>query len=190
MKRNTRDTGRYTDMLTSDKGFSILEILIGMAIFMFGMLGVAALQISSITSNAFAGNVTEATSLATSKIEELMNLSYDHPGNDDTSGDGNSNVQDANNNNIDEDDEGTVVDGILNFGLDHDCHSVIDAGCANDADNYVDNVGRNQNFTVYWNVAEELPLPNCKTINVIVKWNVKGEDLQISIDAVRAEVNT
>jgi len=62
----------------AEKGFSLIEVLLGIAIFMIGMLGVAALQISAVQSNTFAGNLTEATYLAGSKIEELMTIDYDH----------------------------------------------------------------------------------------------------------------
>ena len=61
-----------------NKGFTLIEVLIGMAIFTIGILAVAALQASSTKGNSHARRITEATALAESQIEDLMQLSYDH----------------------------------------------------------------------------------------------------------------
>lgn len=60
-----------------DKGFSLLEVLVGMAVFMIGMLGVIVLFMSAVRMNAFSGNFSEANSLAVRKIEELRESDYD-----------------------------------------------------------------------------------------------------------------
>ena len=65
-------------MQTDIKGFTLIEVLIGMAIFSIGILAVAALQVSSTKGNSSARRITEATALAESQIEALMQLSYDH----------------------------------------------------------------------------------------------------------------
>ena len=59
------------------KGFTLLEVLIVIAIFSIGILAVAAMQMSSTRGNASARRITEATALAESQIENLMQLSYD-----------------------------------------------------------------------------------------------------------------
>jgi len=48
--------------------------MMGMAIFMFGMLGVAALLLSSINGSYFSGNASNAITLATSRLERLVYL--------------------------------------------------------------------------------------------------------------------
>ena len=68
-------------MQTDIKGFTLIEVLIGMVIFSIGILAVAALQVSSTKGNSSARRITEATALAESQIEALMLLSvvdYDH----------------------------------------------------------------------------------------------------------------
>jgi type IV pilus assembly protein PilV len=60
------------------KGFTLLEVLIVMAIFSIGILAVAAMQMTSTKGNASARRVTEATALAENQIENLMQLPYDH----------------------------------------------------------------------------------------------------------------
>ena len=60
------------------KGFTLIEVLIVMAIFSIGILAVAAMQVTSTKSNASARRITEATALAENQIENLMQVSYDH----------------------------------------------------------------------------------------------------------------
>ena len=50
-------------MFSGEKGFTILEIVIGVSIFMVGMLGVAGLEISAIKAEAFSIRLTESTFL-------------------------------------------------------------------------------------------------------------------------------
>ena len=60
------------------KGFTLIEVLIVLAIFSIGILAVAAMQVTSTKGNASARRITEATALAENQIENLMQLSYDH----------------------------------------------------------------------------------------------------------------
>lgn len=60
------------------KGFTLIEVLIVLAIFSIGILAVAAMQMTSTKGNASARRITEATALAENQIENLMQLSYDH----------------------------------------------------------------------------------------------------------------
>ena len=58
-------------------GFSLLEVLLGITVFMIGMLGVTALNISSLKSNTFSGNMSEAVIIAGDKLEELMAIDFE-----------------------------------------------------------------------------------------------------------------
>lgn len=57
-------------------GFSIIEVLIGLTIFAIGVLGIGAMQISAIRGNQTSQRFTEAVSLATDRMETLINLPY------------------------------------------------------------------------------------------------------------------
>ncbi len=61
-------------------GFTLMEVLIAIAVFAIGMLAVGSMQISAVNNNFAARMRTEATILASEKMEELMSLeNYDDP---------------------------------------------------------------------------------------------------------------
>jgi prepilin-type N-terminal cleavage/methylation domain-containing protein len=60
----------------NEVGFSLIEVLISLTILSVGLLAVAGMQITSIKGNFSSGNVTNATVLAQSKLEDLKSLSY------------------------------------------------------------------------------------------------------------------
>jgi len=64
-------------MLTN-KGFSLLEVLIGLVVLAIGILAIAGMQIVSIRANYFSGSLTQATVLAQDKIEETRNTSFEN----------------------------------------------------------------------------------------------------------------
>ena len=57
----------------NQKGFSLVELLIAMAILALAMLAAASMQFGSIRNNASGNLVTVANMLAKSKMEELKN---------------------------------------------------------------------------------------------------------------------
>jgi prepilin-type N-terminal cleavage/methylation domain-containing protein len=69
---------RYSFGRSSQEGFSLIEVLIALAVFSIGILAVASLQITSTNGNALARKVTEATAVAKSQMEYLTTLAYDH----------------------------------------------------------------------------------------------------------------
>jgi type IV pilus modification protein PilV len=74
-------------ILTQD-AFSLIEVLIAIAIFSIGMLAVVSLQISSMNLNASSRRLTEATALASERMERLLALPYNHANLVDTDDDG------------------------------------------------------------------------------------------------------
>lgn len=58
-------------------GFSLIEVLIALTIFSIGILGIAAMQITSMGSNTDARRVTDASTLAVDRLERLMATDYD-----------------------------------------------------------------------------------------------------------------
>ena len=60
----------------NEKGFSLIEVLIAMVILGFGLLAIGGMQIVSIRGGYSSNNVTQATILAQSKLEDLKQLAY------------------------------------------------------------------------------------------------------------------
>jgi prepilin-type N-terminal cleavage/methylation domain-containing protein len=113
MKKNKNNHG------IDNKGFTLVEVMIGMAIFIIGYLAVASMQLVAIKGDASARKTTEAATLAADRLETLMVLPYD---------------------NIDS--GGPVTQGA---------------------------------YTISWQVADNTPLPNTKTITVTVSWQHGGK---------------
>jgi type IV pilus assembly protein PilV len=60
-----------------EKGFTLVEVLIAITIFAFGILGVASMQIAAMKGNSSARDLTEASTLGSDQLEKLMLSSYD-----------------------------------------------------------------------------------------------------------------
>lgn len=165
-------------MFAGNKGFTILEVVLGASIFLIGMLGIAGLQISAINAEAFSARVTEGTMLARSTFEELMTLDYSDERLDDDDGSG----VDGGIPNFDLDDD---MGPTLGRNIDDNTNNVPDA--AEDADEqHPDNpspltdnasggLGTNDIFRVSWSVCEDCLIDDTKTVRVIVFWRLKGD---------------
>jgi type IV pilus assembly protein PilV len=60
-----------------DSGFTLVEVLIAMFLLVTALLGTAAVTATVIQGNSFSNRMTEATTLAQDKMEELRGMSYD-----------------------------------------------------------------------------------------------------------------
>ena len=61
-------------MIEKQKGFSLIEVLIGLIFLAVGLLAMAGLQGTSVRMNTFSNNLMQATYVAQDRIESLMNL--------------------------------------------------------------------------------------------------------------------
>jgi type IV pilus assembly protein PilV len=59
-------------------GFSLIEVVIALAVFSIGLLAIFSMQFSAIKTNAVGRGVTENITVATGKVERLMALPYTH----------------------------------------------------------------------------------------------------------------
>ena len=58
------------------RGFSLIEVLVGMIFLAIGLLAIAGLQLSSVRGNFRSNNLMQATYLAQDRLELLKNLPY------------------------------------------------------------------------------------------------------------------
>lgn len=135
--------------LKSQQGFTLVEILISLVVFSIGIMAVTMMQGSSMKLNTHSGSITEATSLARSKMEDLLNRGYD-----------------------DADLKDTNTDSLAGLS----------AYCTDTAD-FHETSGR---YDIYWNVAEDQPVNNAKTIQVFVKWTLQSGTKNVSFASIKA----
>ena len=64
--------------MEKEKGFTLLEVIIAMAILSVGLLAVGYMQITAIDSNSTGNRITEGTTLAQDKLEELITHRMTH----------------------------------------------------------------------------------------------------------------
>ena len=62
--------------ISSEEGFTLVEIMIALVVLSVGLVALAGLQISAIRGNAFSKRMTTAVSIANEKMEQLKNSSY------------------------------------------------------------------------------------------------------------------
>ncbi len=75
--KNVTDTADKSDRKSDNKGYTMIEVLIALAIFSIGILGLAKLQIISMNYNSYSRMATEATTVGGDEMERLMILAYD-----------------------------------------------------------------------------------------------------------------
>lgn len=60
------------------KGFTLVEVLVGLVILAIGLLAIAGMQLSSVKGNSFSSNLTQASVLAQDRLEILRSLDWSH----------------------------------------------------------------------------------------------------------------
>ena len=75
-------------LFNTSKGFTLLEMLIAMTILSVALLGLAQMMLLSIGGASFGNKVTEATTFAQDKMEELRTVDWNvlQDGNDSIGG--------------------------------------------------------------------------------------------------------
>ena len=68
--------GKGIRNLKKENGFTLLEVIVSIAILTFGLLAVASMQVRAIRGNDLASRITEASGWGQEKVEELLGLSY------------------------------------------------------------------------------------------------------------------
>jgi type IV pilus assembly protein PilV len=64
-------------MHRKQSGFTLIEVMIALVVLAAGLLALATMQVVSIRSNAFSSEMTSATMVALSRLEQLRNMDYD-----------------------------------------------------------------------------------------------------------------
>ena len=76
LSHRRREEQELNKAIRKPKGFTLIEVVAGLMILAVGLLGIAAMQVTSTKGSHFSSNVTQATFFAQDKLEYLKNLSY------------------------------------------------------------------------------------------------------------------
>jgi type IV pilus assembly protein PilV len=76
------------DTYKNETGFSLIEVMVALAVLTIGVLALYSMQISSLRGNAQANTVTSIADATADQIEQIMSLPYDDPLLTDFDGDG------------------------------------------------------------------------------------------------------
>ena len=77
-KTDKHKTFSVIKKMRNDEGYTLIEVLIAIAILAVGLLAVATMQISSIRVNDTARRMTRRATMAQDRLEYLMSLNYTH----------------------------------------------------------------------------------------------------------------
>ena len=127
------------------EGFTLVEVLVAIAVLTIGLLALAAMQSKSIEFDASAIRVTKSTTWNENRIEILMARSYNH-----------ADLQDTNS------------AGIAAGSAGLNCTDGTAPACLADG-GPIDQINKDGRYRVYWNVAVDYPVFGCKTIRVITR---------------------
>jgi type IV pilus assembly protein PilV len=141
----------------TDKGFTLLEVLVAIAILAFGLLAIATMQTTAIKGNARAISISEGVTVAQDWAEWIGQRSYDDASLGDDTGDGDAGLYDG------------LADSDEQLGA-------------------VNLTPNGRAYTIYWNVAENWPITNTKTIRLFVIWNERGLQKSVSMELMKAGI--
>jgi len=147
----------------SRSGFGLLELLIAITILAVGMLGIVKLQMQSSFANAGSRNISAAVNLARSKMEYLKRI-------------GAYSIQ-----------AGSITDLIdpesanpaTTIDLDNWPSPDFSEGPFNEAQ---DSSSNGKIFTRSWNVVDNYPMADFKTIRVRVSWTYQGTPKHVDLE--------
>ena len=174
------------------KGFTLIEVLIALTILAIGLLGVALMQVTSISGNTFSREMSVATELGQDMLEKLRTYEYTSTNTD------------------------NALIGAASPGTNHPTVADVAANLAPAADTTADCSVPNANNIIderglwpvfaatfvppttagqllyrrKWNVIDNSPATNMKTIAITVCWQEKGAALPRSITITGVKVRS
>lgn len=143
---------------TGQKGFTLIEVLIAVSLLIVGILATGLMQVTAMGGNNLANRTTQATILAAGTIEELMNIGYDD----------------------------SLLDPTVTGGLISPRDASMLTPALKDLQKVTVPDQQPDGYEIFWQVRDNYPFVDCKTIRVIVRRSDKGVMRTVALDAVRA----
>ena len=144
-----------------NRGYTLMEVLIAIAIFSIGFLAVGSMQIMAMRTGVNSRNQTTVLSIAKDRAEELEALPYTHADLAGSAAPGTTHAPAADIDGIDNDENGIVDDEAAGTG----------------------------HVTITWNVIDDQPIPGTKSIRVMVNRTVgAGSQRNATLDFIKANM--
>ncbi len=157
---NVNTVRRKENDSNAQGGYTLIEVLVAMAIFLIGILAVLMMQIKAIDTNAGARSVTENYTWAMDRVEELLRLNYDHAWL--AAG------------------EYSVAAGTLTQAAD---------GIDNNANGQIDEDGESGQISISWTVQVDFPVVDTKSVRVtVLQRRPLARDKVINVDFIKANM--
>lgn len=174
---NVRNSKDFKSVIFNSRaGFTLIEVLIALTILSIGLLGVAIMQVTSISGNTFSREMNVATGLAQDMLEKLRTLTYTD----------------------------TTTDPALTAGAAHPVAADVNRDLDGDAlppflavalgnANVIDERGLTLGPTLYtrtWSVTDNTPASDMKSIAATVSWTERGTvstTRSVTITGVKAQ---
>lgn len=163
------------DMAMNDRGFSLIEVMVALAILAIGLLGLLNLSFYAIRANKQNKEIIWARLLAEQTAQDLQLADYDDALLQD---DGDTTDLDD----ISNPDHSSVLVGNDDDGDGRTDEELAD-GLDNDGDGLIDEDLRN--YSIVWNVADDVPAAQMKTIRVITIWTKNNYRHTSKVNLVR-----
>ena len=141
--------------INEEAGMTLIEILFSMAVFAVGILGISYVQITCILGISQSIKLTNATQLASQITEQIVSMNYNHP--------------------CLVDDDNDEASGLDDYPSSDEPYHNNPIKCGSTGEGY----------NIYWNIAENCPIPNTKTIRVIVAWMERNHNREYMIDTIK-----
>ena len=172
-------------MFRDHRGFSLVEVLIATAILGITMVALSSMQGNAIRGNMLSRRANVATVLAQEKMEELRALSWENAWDNQA-----HQLYDSRADNFSIDTNHDGVNDAFDWDqtADHD-NSEGPTGVDNPIDErgvHVTSDNPNAGYTRTWNVADNVPGPDMKTIAVRVQWRT-GDVHFVVLESVISE---
>ena len=143
--------------IQDQQGFTLIEVLVSLAIFAIGIIGCYAMQLESTNTAGRANSVSTSSTWATYLVENIMALDYTDPLLDNNAGNAVNGMTNINDTAL------GSPDGTMHVAADGTV-STLPAVSATPAAGDL--------YSIYWNVADDRPLDGLKQIRITVLKNV------------------
>lgn len=142
--------------INNQKGFTLLEVLIAIVLLTVGILAAGLMQVSALGGNSLADRTTHASTLASGAVEEIMNMGYNDP----------------------------LLEATVNSDLVNPNEASILSSDLEDLDiNFP--AQQPEGYEVFWQVRDDYPFVDCKTIRVMVRRSDRGVMRIVAFDMIR-----